>query len=301
MRIQRKSFGTKEETRVGLAFGRIVLLGVVLALATGGRGGAMSERLDHLAFQDPNLDYSKFLHSSQRHASLGCTSCHDRNADNGITPRFPGHKACTSCHLGQFTTPAIPMCLICHSNTSSQNPPLKSFPADFNENFNVKFDHAQHLTAAARPKNGCAACHGAPINRGVGLSIPANLAAHNVCYSCHTPNSKTVAGRDMASCGVCHDQKKYSRTSTNSRAFRFAFSHAEHSPRQRLNCNDCHDVTAGAAQSRQVSSPISAEHFPSGRGMNCASCHNGKRSFGGDLAFDNCRRCHTGSTFRMPN
>lgn len=276
-------------------------VGLLLLAGTGGHGGRPRRIFENAAFQDPNLDYSTFLHSSQRHASLACTSCHDRSADNGATPRFPGHKACTSCHLGQFTTPAIPMCMICHANTSSGNPPLKSFPASFNETFNVKFDHAQHLTPSARPGNGCAACHGSAVNRGFGLSIPVNLSAHNVCYSCHTPDSKTGAGREMASCGVCHDQRRYSRTSTNSRAYRFSFSHAKHGPRQRLACTDCHNVIAGAPQSRQVSSPGTAEHFPTGRGMNCVSCHNGRRSFGGDLAFDDCRRCHTGTTFRMPN
>jgi len=279
----------------------IVSVGLLLLAGKGGHGVSPGQSFEDAAFQDPSLDYSKFLHSSQRHASLSCTNCHDRSADNAVTPRFPGHKACTSCHLGQFTTPAIPMCLICHSNTSSGNPPLRTFPASFNEPFNVKFDHAQHLTPSTRPQSGCAACHGAPVNRGLGLSIPVNLSAHNVCYSCHKPDSKTSAGRDMASCGVCHDQRKYSRTSTNSRAYRLSFSHAKHGTRQRLACADCHNVIAGAAQSRQVSSPGAAEHFPSGRGMNCSSCHNGRRSFGGDLAFDDCRRCHTGTTFRMPN
>jgi hypothetical protein len=50
-----------------------------------------------------------------------------------------------------------------------------------------------------------------------------------------------------------------------------------------------------------VSSPGTAEHFPASRGMNCVTCHNGRRSFGGDLAFKDCRRCHTGTTFRMPS
>src|SRR6185295_17007917 len=47
--------------------------------------------------QDSNRDYSKFLHSSQKHSSLACNSCHERT-DNSATPRFPGHKACTDCH-----------------------------------------------------------------------------------------------------------------------------------------------------------------------------------------------------------
>ena len=279
---------------------RTALIGALLLLSIGSHGAHRPQNL-MAALQEPNVDYSKFLHSSQKHSSLGCTSCHDRASDNSITPRFPGHKACTNCHLGQFTTPAIPMCTICHTNVSSGNPPLKAFPADFNESFNVKFDHAQHLTPTARPKNGCGACHGSPVNRGVALSIPANISAHTTCYSCHTPGSKTSAGREMASCGVCHDQKKYVRTSTNARSFRYSFSHAKHDASEKLACADCHQVTAGVAQTRQVSSPAPAEHFPSGRGMNCASCHSGRRSFGGDLAFKDCRRCHTAATFRMPN
>ena len=48
------------------------------------------------------------------------------------------------------------MCVICHTEVSSSNPPLKSFPTKFNESFNVKFDHAQHNTGSARPQSGCA-------------------------------------------------------------------------------------------------------------------------------------------------
>jgi len=248
--------------------------------------------------QGPEMDYSKFLHTSQRHSSLACTSCHERT-DNSATPRFPGHKACTDCHRGQFTTPAIPMCLICHSDTKSGNPPLKNFPASFNERFNVKFDHAQHMKGEARPQQGCNGCH-TPANRRVAFSIPANLAAHNGCYSCHTPSSKSSAGREIASCGVCHDQKPYRPTPVNARSYRYAFSHEDHGPRERLACTECHRLTAGAPQTRQVSSPAPAEHFVATRGMTCLTCHNGKRSFGGDLAFKDCRRCHNGPTFKMP-
>src|SRR5204863_1147395 len=182
--------------------------------------------------QGPEVDYSRFQHGSPKHRSLACTSCHERTY-NSATPRFPGHKACTDCHRGQFTTPAIPMCVICHADTKSGNPPLRSFPTTFNEPFNVKFDHAQHNTGAAHPQNGCVSCHSSAIARGAGFSIPVNIAAHNNCYTCHTPSSKSNAGRELASCGVCHDQKAYRPTSTNARAFRFAFSHADHGTRQR--------------------------------------------------------------------
>lgn len=249
--------------------------------------------------QAQDLDYSKFIHTSQRHASQPCTACHQRN-DNSATPRFPGHKACTSCHLAQFVTPNVPMCVICHTDVNSSNPPLKTFPTRFNESFNVKFDHAQHMTGAARPASGCAGCHSRVRSRPAALSIPVNLSAHNQCYSCHTPGSKTNSGREMASCGVCHDQRGFSRTPTNARAFRYAFSHAKHSGPQRLGCTDCHSIAAGAPQTRQVSSPATAEHFPTSRAKRCVTCHNGGRAFGGDFAFKDCGRCHSGATFKMP-
>ena len=248
--------------------------------------------------QSPGIDYSRFIHTSQRHASLTCTACHSRT-DNSATPKFPGHDACTKCHLPQFVTPNIPMCVICHSDVKSAAAPLKAFPVRFNENFNVKFDHVQHMSGPARPAEGCQSCHGRISARSAALAIPAGISAHNGCYSCHTPASKSAAGRELGSCGVCHDEKPYSRTTTNARAYRYAFSHAQHGRRERLDCADCHRLTAGAPQSRQVSSPAPAEHFPAG-GMNCSTCHNGKRSFGGDLAFKDCARCHRGASFRMP-
>jgi cytochrome c7-like protein len=262
-------------------------------------GGAQTEFISVGLTQGAGLDYSTFKHTSQRHLSLPCTSCHVRT-DNTATPKFPGHKACTNCHLAQFVTPNVPMCVICHVDVNSSNPPLKNFPTRFNESFNVRFDHAQHMTASARPPSGCAACHARTGGRPAALSIPVSLSAHIQCYTCHTPSSKSSEGREIGSCGVCHEQRAYSRTSINARAFRFAFSHAKHGRAQRLDCVDCHRLSAGLPQSRQVSSPAAAEHFPSTRGMNCLTCHNGKRSFGGDLVFKDCRRCHTASSFRMP-
>ena len=278
------------------------LCGVAVTLARAG----LSKETAHPAtpsseipLQDPGLDYSRFLHTSQRHASLACTACHSRT-DNSATPRFPGHKACINCHNSQFFTPGIPMCTICHTDVNSANPPLKGFPTRFNESFNVKFDHAQHNSGSARPASGCAACHSRMSTRPSALSIPQGLSAHNQCYTCHTPSSQSSSGKEIGSCGVCHDQKAYARTSTNARAYRYAFSHAKHGRGQRLDCADCHRLTAGLPQSRQVSSPAAVEHFPATRGMTCLTCHNGKRSFGGDLAFKDCRRCHTAASFRMP-
>src|SRR2546423_2394097 len=205
-------------------------------------------------------DYSKILHSSSKHAAIGCNECH-RRADNSVRPTFPGHKSCTGCHLTQFTTPNIPMCSICHQDVNGNDPPRKAFPDKFKESFNVKFDHAQHMRGAARPKNGCVACHSSSLRRGAALTIPVGLSAHAGCYTCHTPNAQ-ANGRDIASCGVCHAQQGYSRTSTDSVAYRTGFSHAQHSARQRLNCSSCHNYSAGLPQKRQGSSSPPQGPFP---------------------------------------
>ena len=242
---------------------------------------------------EPQGDGAQFSHRTERHASLACNSCHAR-PDNSPTPRWPGHKACTDCHVQQFVTQGGQLCLVCHANVEGGNPPLKAFPglADFN----MRFDHAKHLEGGARPEQGCASCH-QPARRGVALTIPAGASAHENCYSCHTPQARGSAG-DIASCSTCHAQGGYRRTPTTARAYSVSFSHAAHGARQRMSCDDCHSVRAGAGQGRQVTSPQPTQHFGSARARSCMTCHDNRRAFGGD-DFADCKRCHKGQTFRF--
>ena len=252
-------------------------------------------------------NYSRFSHTSPgEHANLmarsNCGSCH-RRSDSSPEPRFPAHKDCTGCHLVQFTASISssenPICTICHTKEglSSTNPPLKKFPGL--QSFKAEFDHAQHLQgmAAARPQEGCAACH-APARRGIAKSIPTGLNAHQTCYQCHSPGARWLAD-DYSSCGSCHGLGSYSPTSTASRAFRMSFSHADHGARERLDCQSCHNVLGrGLPQSKQVSSILSAQHFANPRAQSCMTCHNGQRAFG-DTDFNDCSRCHKGKGFRL--
>ncbi|MFN2456032.1 MAG: cytochrome c3 family protein [Pyrinomonadaceae bacterium] len=247
--------------------------------------------------QSADMDFSRFSHTSARHASLQCASCH-RRADNSPQPTFPGHKSCTACHLAQFvsTNPTSnAMCAICHSNLGERNPPLKGFPKL--QSFNALFDHAQHNQGEARPQAGCAACH-APLRRGgAALAIPSGLAAHSQCYTCHTPNA-SANGRDIGSCNTCHEQGRLVRASMNARAFAASFSHADHSARQRLGCADCHRTRSGVPQLQQVTATITAQHFANSRAQSCLTCHNGRRAFG-DANFNDCRKCHKSQSFQM--
>jgi hypothetical protein len=261
-----------------------------------------SSKLDTAAAQD----YSRFSHSSPReHADLmgraNCGSCH-RRTDGSLAPKLPVHKDCMECHLVQFTARTSsdnPICSICHTRDglNSTKPPAKTFPGL--SSFNAKFDHAQHLLGieAARPGEGCAACH-TPANRGTAKTIPARLSAHQSCYECHSTGQKAGS---FSSCGSCHDFGRYSRTPATARAYRVGFRHTDHSARQHLACETCHNVKRrGLPQAQQVSSILAAQHFPAPHEQSCKTCHNSKRAFG-DIGprFTDCKRCHRGLTFRM--
>lgn len=232
------------------------------------------------------LDYSKFLHSTRNHSRLPCLLCHRR--ETNAIPKRPGgsgHLPCAGCHAQQFATSG-PICTICHTDVKSGA--LKSFPRL--RSFRVKFDHSRHVGMG---NVSCMTCH-RPSRGGVALSIPAGFNAHTTCYQCHSPRAQS-GGRDISSCGTCHQLGGYSRTPVFAQAFRVGFSHAKH---QKTSCAECHQVRAGMPQRRQVTAPEPLNHHATGKGQSCMTCHDGKRSFGGN-DFTVCKRCHTGNAWRF--
>ena len=251
--------------------------------------------IDQEQMQFPEgLDYSRFLHSGN-HARLPCLLCHRRetNSPRPVLPGSNGHLPCAGCHAQQFANSASPICTICHTN--SQSGTLKPFPRL--SSFNMKFDHARHVKMGGV---GCFTCH-RPSRAGVAMTIPAGLNAHATCYQCHGPGSKSGAqanGRDISSCGTCHEPGRNVRARETAPAFRLGFSHAKHDKSEGLTCNECHRVRAGVAERVQVSAPQPLNHHASPGAFSCMSCHNGKRAFGGD-DFSVCKRCHTKTTWHF--
>jgi c(7)-type cytochrome triheme protein len=234
------------------------------------------------------LDFSRFEHSSQYHARLPCLLCHKRES-NTARPTLPGdnnHLPCAGCHKQQFANNDGPICTICH--TDVRTGAVKNFPRM--KTFRMRFDHSMHVRMGGA---GCTSCH-RPSRGGVALSIPSGFNAHDTCFRCHQPRTQSE-GRDISSCGVCHQLGSYSRTPEFVAAYRVNFSHSEH---QTLTCNQCHKVRAGMPQRRQVTSPQPLNHHASSRGLSCMSCHDGKRAFGGE-DFSACKRCHTGDRWRF--
>lgn len=234
------------------------------------------------------LDYGKFMHSSANHSRLPCLLCHRRESNSPVPnrPGASGHLPCAGCHAQQFADSGSPVCTICH--TDARSGALKSFPRL--KSFRMKFDHSTHVKMGSVS---CATCH-RPASGGVALSIPAGFNAHATCFGCHTPRAQS-GGRDISSCGTCHQLGGYSRTPQSAPAFRVGFNHAKH---QKVTCNECHQVRAGMPQRRQVTAPEPLNHHANGRGKSCLTCHDGKRAFGGD-DFTVCKRCHTGAAWRF--
>jgi c(7)-type cytochrome triheme protein len=241
--------------------------------------------------QDQNIDFSKFQHSNANHARLPCLLCHRREGTTArpALPGAGGHLPCAGCHAKEFANSSSPVCTICHTNT--QSGALKSFPRL--KSFNVKFDHAIH---ARGQRVSCSNCH-RPSRGGVSMTIPAGYSAHTTCYRCHAPQAQ-AGGRDISSCGTCHQPGSHARTPTQAAAFKVGFSHAKHGASQKLNCNACHTVRAGMPRRRQVTAPLALNHHAPAGAKSCATCHTGKRAFGGD-DFSVCERCHTKATWRF--
>jgi len=236
-----------------------------------------------------NADYKVFQHTTAYHARLPCSLCHKRE-NNSTRPQFPGgskHLPCAGCHAKQFADSSSPICTICHNNPSAGS--LKSFPSL--KSFNMTFDHASHTSGG---RSGCVTCH-SPSRGGVAFTIPSGAGAHATCFQCHGPQAKS-GERDISSCNLCHQPGQLARVSQNALAFRNGFSHNKHNADEGLSCNQCHRVRAGAKD--DVTAPQPLNHHASGTSFSCASCHNGKKAFGGD-DFSVCKRCHKGEAWRF--
>jgi c(7)-type cytochrome triheme protein len=247
------------------------------------RPNAFAAPVDEVVNEPLAQDYSRFKHTSAQHARLPCLLCHKRE-DNSARMKLPGHIPCSSCHVEQFASNTSPLCNICHTPTS-----VKPFPGL--KSFTSRFDHGRHLRLT-----NCATCH-KPARRGVSLSVPSGSAAHTTCFQCHGPQTVS-GGKNIGSCGTCHQSGRPVRNSDWARAFAVNFSHSEHIATKKFSCTDCHTVRAGSAKGRQVSSPLVSMHFAPARAQSCGACHNDRRAFGGN-DFSDCRRCHEGNSFRF--
>jgi c(7)-type cytochrome triheme protein len=232
---------------------------------------------------------SRFNHNSAKHSQMQCDNCHARKAD-ALRPVLPGHRACISCHIKEFTSTAFGICNNCHDGIKAVRPAVLAFPA--RQSFGLEFKkgsvdgHITHATVVGgERRSDCTGCHSIAGAR-------ATFPGHRQCYACHKAPDQFQAGEKVVdgSCGLCHtnsgDRTPFS--AAGGPAYRYRFSHQEH-VRQVGDCTECHKVLGGAVA---VSQPRLSQHRGAGFASSCGACHNGRRAFGGEIEHNACARCH---------
>lgn len=282
--VRRAGLNTRLKQMVVALFlvGTVVFF-VSSSLAQRGRQARRPAQPSQPAAAQPqdNRDKNKFNHTS--HAQIKCDDCHVRKID-ALIPSLPGHRACVSCHVKEFTSTGFGICANCHKGIDAVRPALVDFPK--RESFGVAFSHTTHATYIGGERRAdCSECHAVSGAR-------ATLPAHRECYTCHKApgefkaNEKPIDGN----CGVCHtNQGSFMNFKTGGAAYRYRFTHDSHVSAG-AKCAECHGITGEGSD--QVSQPVLREHRGVGFSKGCGSCHNGRRAFGGEIEHNACARCH---------
>lgn len=240
---------------------------------------------------------SRFDHTSEKHQSLKCETCHVRT-DNNPTPSLPAHAACIQCHSNIYTDEKFSQrqafCTLCHVwPVEAAQIRLVSFPKRMQQ-FGIKgFSHRAHMDRSKMPADQpplqCSTCHKVGVrvvevsDRGMQVGKP----RHAECYACHTPQSAKPGG----SCGVCHIEKQ-SAVAVGSRASlaftKFRFEHRAHLKSRRIDgdCAKCHKPVQADESAKIDISSISAR-MGMRHSSSCWSCHVRARE-------PVCTKCHRG-------
>ncbi|MFN0120810.1 MAG: cytochrome c3 family protein [Blastocatellia bacterium] len=306
-----------------ISLGVVTARPAVIALATAAQPTAPASPGAAPAQAAP--DYGKFTHKSHAGAvrvpgtnqtrNLDCAYCHERNASPAIAQvnvattkrnerlqlKFPGHKACTECHVQQFTTQPMKTCAICHDDGQAltTRPPQRDFPRRYD--FNAFFDAGQHAAHVGyKMPDGkdvsCAQCH-KPRKSGMALSIP----VHNDCFACHAPGSGDAKAAKKSDCMVCHTQMTDNpgqfAAKYTSRAWGAQFTHRRHAGELGIACSQCHNIN-GSGNQPVPTSVRTKQHLGEAErgGRGCFSCHDGgshagRTVFSGE-DFNACDKCH---------
>src|SRR5581483_1637690 len=187
----------------------------------------------------------RYPHDQEAHKAIACAQCHKRDT-NAAQPNMPGHAACTQCHQDKFDAKDRQYCGICH--TTPQTAKVKTFPPL--SGFSVRFAHASHRLQE------CSTCH--KPTGGSTISMPTGAAAHSTCFRCHGFESHGAKGKDISSCGVCHELGGIRPTPAGFRAYKVNFSHSAHASAGLQSCNTCHEIKRGTPRA-EMTKPFVAE------------------------------------------
>lgn len=195
----------------------------------------------------------RFNHAAHAKLFPTCVSCHAGIESSGA-PLWPSPESCADCHDGRIEERV--------TWSPREGPPSS----------NLRFTHARHQEAAARPAQGgrspenCLSCHGEA--GAASMAVKRSVVAQ--CLTCHRLTAEHLAAPDSA-CAVCHLPLAEARTLAAGRIRGFP-APATH---QRLGFlrRDGHGTLAAGEGAPRAQPAVAAS---------CATCH----------ARDFCIVCH---------
>jgi hypothetical protein len=266
--------------------------------------------------------YSAFLHSSEKHKSLGCNDCHKiptawtAKREFPDVADFPGHDACVRCHRQQFFTrqsiigtgPAI--CTVCHiraapresgrfvfGNPNNSNQRMK--PKDERQ-FAIEFPHDKHqnvIAAAPLCKRELRFMHASYFRSNAIQEIKPD---YNNCSICHVTNANGISSVWVDGFAPASGTFK-----TRPHAHDACFAcHWKNEKPAANDCAGCHKPAAtfiAATTPKRISIKFAHEGGKGEHVMECTTCHinitraGSLRGLTPDVPVNACATCHRDS------
>jgi hypothetical protein len=268
------------------------------------------------------VKYSAFLHSSEKHQSLGCNSCHkvptEWTAKRTFpdVADFPSHDTCVPCHRQQFFTrqafvatgPAI--CTVCHVRSAPREEGRFSFGKPNSSNqvtkakderqFSIEFPHDTHQNVIASTYPAAQPEAAARIVRVSFLISEDKKPDYNNCSVCHQRNDYLVIAPLSPQLAAATQTNKFFKTMPQSHDACFN-CHWKNQKPTGDDCAGCHKPCAtfvAPTAPKRISAMFSHEGGKGEHVMECTTCHinitrvGTLRGLTPDVPIAACVTCH---------
>jgi len=298
-------------------------IGAVVTNAQTRRRRAVSKPSNQQTSKGSAPKYSAFLHSSDKHQSLACNSCHKvpttwtAKRDFPDVADFPNHDACVRCHRQQFFTrqsfvgngPAI--CIGCHLRASPREDGRFAFgkpngagqttkPKDERQ-FTIEFPHDRHQNVIAAVRPGRAS--DAVFIRAAFVKQPGDdpkKPDYNNCSICHRPNNQLNIAPLTLPAARDAQVNRFFKTMPDSHESCFN-CHWKNLKPSSDDCAGCHKPTPAFLATpgvKRISAMFSHEGGKGEHVMECTTCHinitrtASLRGLTPDVPIAACVTCH---------
>jgi len=270
--------------------------------------------------------YSAFLHSSEKHKSLACNSCHKlptawtAKRDFPDAADFPDHDACVRCHRQQFFTrqafagtgPTI--CTVCHMRAAPREDARFAFgkpnrasqtakPKDERQ-FTIEFPHDKHQNViASLRQSGSSESEARLVRASFRRFDDKPRVDYNNCSICHQTNNTLLIVPLTPQPDATAQSNKFFKTMPHSHDSCFNCHWKNQKPTSD-DCAGCHKSATtfiGSDLPPRKSAMFSHEGGKGEHVAECTTCHinitraSTLRGLTPDVPVTACATCHKDS------